>query len=95
MAIINRRLVVTQFLRIKRHDLGWGRLLFRPPLPRLLIAEGLFPIQFLLWELVLADVAEAKFVEFRPRRVQLMQSIHHVVMPALKSSINPGRLQYH
>src|SRR5439155_21208172 len=27
--------------------------------------------------LIAADVAEAKFVEFRPRRVQLMQSIHH------------------
>jgi hypothetical protein len=29
----------------------------------LLMAEGLFPIQFLLWELVLADVAEAEFIE--------------------------------
>ena len=34
-----------------------------PPLSALLMAEGLFPIQFLLWELVLADVAEAEFVE--------------------------------
>src|ERR1700704_5856428 len=46
----------------------------------------------LLWELIAADVAEAKFVEFRPRRVQLMQSIHHVVMPALEPFVDPRRI---
>ena len=37
-----------------------------------------------LRELIAADVTEAEFVEFRPGRVQLMQSIHHVVMPDLE-----------
>jgi len=47
----------------------------------------------LSWELIAADVAEAKFVEFRPLRVQLMQSIHHVVMPALEPFVDPRRIQ--
>lgn len=34
-----------------------------PPRSTLLMAEGLFPIQFLLWELVLGDVAEAELIE--------------------------------
>jgi hypothetical protein len=64
MAITDRRVVLTEFHRLNKTPLlGVGRLLFRPPLPMLLMAEGLFPIQFLLWELVLADVAEAEFIE--------------------------------
>src|ERR1700694_2388715 len=47
----------------------------------------------LLWELIAADVAEAKLVEFRARRIQLMQSIHHVVMPALEPFVDPRRIQ--
>src|SRR6266568_8191281 len=48
--------------------------------------------QVRLWELILADNAEAEFIEFPVS--QLMQLIHHVVMTTLKSPINPGRLQY-
>ena len=51
---------------------------------------GIRPLR--LWELILADIAEAEFVEAAVS--QLMQSIHHVVMTTLKSSINPGSLQY-
>jgi hypothetical protein len=47
---------------------------------------------FRLWELILADNAEAEFVESAVS--QLMQFIHHMVMTTLKSSIIPGRLQY-
>ena len=38
---------------------------------------------FRLWELILADIAEAKFIELTVR--QLMQSIDHVVVTAFKS----------
>jgi hypothetical protein len=44
--------------------------------------------------LVLADIAEAEFIEAGVVS-QLMQPIDHVVMTTLKSSINVGRLQYH
>jgi len=64
MAITNRRSGVIPFHRLNKTPLlGVGRLLFRPRLPMIPHAEGLFPIQFLLWELVLADVAEAEFIE--------------------------------
>ena len=46
----------------------------------------------LLWELILADIAETEFIELTIS--QLMQSIHHVVMTALKGSINSRRFQY-
>jgi hypothetical protein len=52
-----------------------------------------FLIQLLLWELVLADVAEAEFIEAAVS--ELMKFIHHVVMTTLKGSINTGRLQDH
>src|SRR5262245_46962701 len=46
-----------------------------------------------LWELIAADVAEAKLVELCARRIQLMQPIHHVVMPALEPFVDPRRVQ--
>src|SRR6266852_1469733 len=45
-----------------------------------------------LWELILADVAEAEFIEAAIS--QLMQSIHHVVMTTGEGVINPRRFQY-
>lgn len=48
---------------------------------------------FRLRELILADIAEAEFIELTAS--QLMQSIDHVIMTTLKGSINPGRLQDH
>jgi hypothetical protein len=48
---------------------------------------------FRLRELILADIAEAEFIELTVS--QLVQSINHVVVTAFKSSINSGRLQYH
>jgi hypothetical protein len=47
---------------------------------------------FRLWELILADDAEAEFIESAVS--QFMQLIHHVVMTTLKCPINPGRLQH-
>ena len=56
---------------------------------------------FRLWELILADNAEAEFIVAgvgKPREgvasYYLMQFIHHDVMTSYKSSINSGRLQY-
>ena len=56
---------------------------------------------FRLWELILADNAEAEFIVAgvgKPREgvasYYLMQFIHHDVMTTCKSSINSGRLQY-
>ena len=45
-----------------------------------------------LWELILADNAEAEFIEAAVS--PLVQFVHHVVMTTFKSSINPGRLQH-
>ena len=45
-----------------------------------------------LWELILADVAKAEFIEAAIS--QLMQSIHHVVMTTSEGVINPCRFQY-
>jgi hypothetical protein len=45
---------------------------------------------FLSWELIRADIAEAKFIELTVS--QLMQFINHVVVPALESAIDSGRL---
>jgi hypothetical protein len=50
------------------------------------------PLPCRLWELILADNAEAEFIELTTS--QLMQSIHHVVMTTCKRLINSGRLQY-
>ena len=48
---------------------------------------------FLSWELIRANIAEAKFIELTVS--QLMQFVNHVVVPALKSTIDSGRLYYH
>jgi hypothetical protein len=45
-----------------------------------------------LWELVRADIAEAEFIELTVS--QLVQSIDHVVVTALKGSINSRGFQY-
>lgn len=44
----------------------------------------------MLWKRVLADIAEAEFIEVAVG--QLMQSIHHVVVTSLKGCIDPRRL---
>jgi hypothetical protein len=92
-----------------REDLGGATHAFGPPLDGQVVrpdAIGLGLRQQLsevgraqirrsrLWELVLADIAEAEFIEAGVVS-QLMQPIDHVVMTTLKSSINVGRLQYH
>src|SRR5262249_51942151 len=46
-----------------------------------------------LWERVRADVAEAELVEFRTSRIQLMQSIHHVVMAAFEAFVDARRIK--
>src|SRR5436305_962921 len=53
-----------------------------------------------LWELILADEAEAEFIVAGRRKTcegrtsfQLMQSIHHVVMTTFERLVNPGCFQ--
>jgi hypothetical protein len=45
-----------------------------------------------LWELVRADIAEAKLIEMAV--IQLVKFIHHVVVPPFKTAVNPSCFQY-
>jgi hypothetical protein len=41
-----------------------------------------------LWELIRADIAEAEFIELAVS--QLMKFIHHVIVAAFKTAVNPS-----